>query len=73
MATAVPRLHAADYRLRAVIDVDVLDPDVLVTPMTESAEGFDLRRIGPQQSGSRRRKCRHPSFVAATASEPGQY
>ena len=69
----IARFHIADDRLSPVVDVDMLDPDVLVTAMPEPAEGFDLRRIGSQQSGRRGRKCRHTRFAAATTSEPGQY
>jgi hypothetical protein len=40
--------HIAYDSLPAVIDVDVLDPDVLLRAMTEATKGFNLCRIGPQ-------------------------
>jgi hypothetical protein len=43
------RLHISDYRLPAIIDVDVLDADILVSAVTEAAKGLDLRGIGPHQ------------------------
>jgi hypothetical protein len=43
------RLHISDYRLPAIIDVDVLDADILVSAVTEAAKGLDLHGIGPHQ------------------------
>jgi hypothetical protein len=43
-------LYISDYRLPAIIDVDVLDADILVSAVAEAAKGLDLHRIGPQQS-----------------------
>jgi hypothetical protein len=37
------RLHISDYRLPAIIDVDVLDADILVSAVTEAAKGLDAR------------------------------
>jgi hypothetical protein len=54
------RLHISDYRLPAIIDVDVLDADILVSAVAEAAKGLDLHRIGPQQSSRGRCKRRHP-------------
>jgi hypothetical protein len=44
------RLHISDYRLPAIIDVDVLDADILVSAVAEAAKGLDLHGIGPHQS-----------------------
>jgi hypothetical protein len=43
------RLHISDYRLPAIIDVNVLDADILVSAVTEAAKGLDLCGIGPHQ------------------------
>lgn len=51
-------LPISDYRLPAVIDVDVLDADILVSAVAEAAKGLHLHRIGPHQS-SRGRCERH--------------
>ena len=53
-------VHIPDYRLPAVIDVDVLDADILVSAVAEAAKGLHLHRIGPQQSSRGRCKRRHP-------------
>jgi hypothetical protein len=34
------RLHISDYRLPAIIDVNVLDADILVSAVTEAAKGM---------------------------------
>ena len=56
------RLHISDYRLPAIIDVDVLDADILVSAVTEAAKGLDLCGIGPHQP-SRGRCERHYSVL----------
>jgi hypothetical protein len=40
-------LHISDYGLPAVIDMDVLDADILVSAVAEAAKGLHLHRIGP--------------------------
>jgi len=49
----VGRLYVADDRLGAVIDVDMLDPDVLVAAVTKPTNRLNLHRISSQQSGRR--------------------
>jgi hypothetical protein len=53
------RLHISDYRLPAIIDVDVLDADILVSAVTEAAKGLDLYGISPHQSSRGRCKRRY--------------
>ena len=38
----VRRSYVADYRLPAIIDVDVLDTDILVSAVAQAAKGLDL-------------------------------
>jgi hypothetical protein len=42
------RLHISDDGLPAVIDVNMLDADMLVTTMPETTEGLDLHGISTQ-------------------------
>jgi hypothetical protein len=56
------RLHISDYGLPAVIDVDVLDADILVSAVAEAAKGLDLHRIGPHQSSRGSCKRHHPAL-----------
>jgi hypothetical protein len=66
------RLHISDYRLPAIIDVNVLDADILVSAVAEAAKGLDLRGIGPHQPSRGCCEC-HDSALSATATpEPRQ-
>ena len=38
----VTRSHIANDRLSTLIDVDMLDADVLISPMTETTKGLHL-------------------------------
>jgi len=67
----IARFHIADDRLSPVVDVDMLDPDVLVTPVPVAGGGprlalNRLATVGPPRTDT-------PRFAAATTSEPSQF
>ena len=66
------RLHISDYGLPAVIDVDVLDTDILVSAVAEAAKGLDLHRTGPRQSSRGGCKRHHVTLSASTAPKSRQ-
>ena len=43
------RSYVTDDRLPPIIDIDMLDPDILVATVPEAAKGLHLRRKGAQQ------------------------
>jgi hypothetical protein len=53
------------------MDVDVLDPDMLLATTATPAQGFDLTGIGPEQSGGCRPQRGNSTLAARTSSEPG--
>jgi hypothetical protein len=52
--------------------VDMFNPDVLVTAVMQAAKGFNLPRVGPQETRRSRCKRGHPPFAPSAASEPGE-
>jgi hypothetical protein len=65
-------LHVSDYGLPAIIDVDVLDADILVSAVAKAAKGLHLRRIGPQQSSGGGCKRHHVTLSASAAPKSRQ-
>jgi hypothetical protein len=66
------RRHISDDGLPAIVDVDVLDPNVLLAAMPKPSKNLDLCRIGSQQPCRGRSKGCDPSFGPMSPSEPGQ-
>jgi hypothetical protein len=58
------RFHISDDGLPTVIDVDVLDPDMLVAAVSQTTESLDLYGRGAQQS--RRSRCKGDNSRLAT-------
>jgi hypothetical protein len=54
--------HISDDGLPAIVDVDVLDPNVLLAPVPEPSKNLDLCRIGFQQPCRGRSKGCDSSF-----------
>jgi hypothetical protein len=66
------RLHVSDNGLPAIIDVDVLDPNVLMAAMPKPSKDLDLCRIGPQKPCRGRSKGCDPSLGPKSTPQPGQ-
>jgi hypothetical protein len=65
-------LDVSDNRLPALTDMDMLDADVLVSPVSEPTKSLDLHAIGPQQSSRRRRELNEATLGAASTAEADQ-
>ena len=62
----------SDDRLSPLIDVDMFDPDVLITAVTQAAKGLNVPRVRPQETRRSRCKRSHPPLAASATSEPGE-